>query len=70
MFADLAGPFTLRAPGEIADLFAGLDLVKPGVVGVHEWHPRRGRPGPPVPVLAGIGMVREPVPGRRSGQAR
>jgi SAM-dependent methyltransferase len=61
LYQELAGPFALRSRDEIAGLFAGLDLVEPGLVGVHEWRPRRNRPGPPVPVLAGIGRVCDPT---------
>jgi SAM-dependent methyltransferase len=56
-YQELAAPFTLRTRDQIAALFTGLDLVAPGLVPVHRWRPGRGRPGPPVPVLAGIGGV-------------
>jgi SAM-dependent methyltransferase len=70
LYQELAGPFTLRSPTEIAALFAGLELVEPGLVGVHEWRPRRGRPGPPVPVLGGIGRVPQSGRGRERGRGR
>jgi hypothetical protein len=70
LYQELAGPFTLRSRSEIAALFAGLDLVEPGLVGVHEWRPRRDRPGPPVPVLGGIGRVPDYGPGRGPGRGR
>ena len=70
LYQELAGPFALRTPIEIAALFAGLDLVDPGLVGVHEWRPRRDRPGPPVPVLGGIGRVPESGLGRGPGRGR
>ena len=57
VYADLTAPFTLRTPDQIADLFTGLDLLDPGLVGVQEWHPPQGRSLPPVPVLAGIGAL-------------
>ena len=69
LYQELAGPFTLRSPSEIAALFTGLELVDPGLVGVHEWRPRRDRPGPPVPVLAGIGRVPQSGPGRHPGRS-
>ena len=50
----------LRSQEEIARLLAGFDLVEPGLVTANEWRPRRGRPGPAVPVLAGVGRLREP----------
>lgn len=68
VYEELAGPFTLRTPDEIAALFAGMDLVEPGLVGVNQWRPRRGRPGPPVPVLAGIGRIPEPSTRTRQGR--
>lgn len=55
VYNDLAGPLTLRTPERIAALFDGFDLVAPGLVPVNRWRPARGRPRPPLPVLAGIG---------------
>ena len=60
LYEDLAAPFVLRPRQEIAGLFTGFDLVEPGLVPAHDWRPARGRPGPPVPVLAGVGRL--PVP--------
>lgn len=57
VYEDLAAPFVLRTPDQIRGLFAGLDLVDPGVVPVQLWHPARGRPGAAVPVLGGLGQV-------------
>jgi O-methyltransferase involved in polyketide biosynthesis len=34
-----AFPSTLRGRQQVADLFAGLDLVEPGVVEISRWHP-------------------------------
>lgn len=59
VYQDLAAPFTLRTRAEIQDLFAGFELVQPGLIGAHEWRPARGRPGPSVPVLAGVGRLPE-----------
>jgi SAM-dependent methyltransferase len=59
LYEEMAAPFVLRTPERITGLFAGLQLVDPGVVPVHLWQPARGRPGPAVPVLAGIGRVME-----------
>lgn len=56
---ELGAPVTLRTPTQIADLFTGLDLVDPSLVAVHQWRPGREHPGPPVPVLVGIGEVPE-----------
>jgi SAM-dependent methyltransferase len=63
VYRELAGPFTLRTPAEVEALFDGWELVEPGLVGAHEWRPRRGRPGPPVPLLAGVGRLPEPAQG-------
>ena len=63
MYRELAGPFSLRTPAEVGALFDGWELVDPGLVGAPEWRPRRGRLGPPVPLLAGVGRLPEPAPG-------
>ncbi len=70
LYDSLAAPFTLRTPEQIAALFDGFDLVPPGVVPAHRWHPHRGRPGPAIPVLAGVGRLSTPVtlPGPGSHQ--
>jgi O-methyltransferase involved in polyketide biosynthesis len=60
LYEDLAAPFVLRTPEQVASLFAGFDLVEPGLVPVHRWRPERGRPGPPVPVLAAVGCLADP----------
>jgi SAM-dependent methyltransferase len=57
LYQDLAAPFVLRTQAQVTALFDGLDLLPPGVVQVHLWRPGRRRPGPPIPVLAGIGRV-------------
>ena len=57
-----AVPYQLRSPAEIAGFFHGLDLVEPGVVPVHEWHPDPAPfPAVPVDTLGGVG--RKPAPG-------
>jgi hypothetical protein len=63
VYEELAAPFVLRTPDQINGLFAGIQLVDPGVVPVQRWQPARGRPGPAVPVLGGVGQVGAPVPG-------
>jgi SAM-dependent methyltransferase len=63
VYEELAAPFALRTPEQITALFTGLHLVDPGVVPVHLWKPARGRPGPAVPVLGGVGYLGAPVPG-------
>jgi SAM-dependent methyltransferase len=57
LYAGLAAPFVLRTPEQVAALFTGFDLVDPGLVPVHRWRPGRGRPGPPVPMLAAVGCL-------------
>lgn len=39
VFADCAAPCHLRSRAEILDLFAGLDLVDPGLVSLKSWWP-------------------------------
>jgi hypothetical protein len=68
VYEELAGPFTLRTPERITGMFHGLDLLPPGVVPANRWRPRRSRPGPAVPILAGVGQV--PVPGALSRRGR
>jgi O-methyltransferase involved in polyketide biosynthesis len=55
-----AVPYILRTPEEIASLFAGLDLVEPGVVSCPFWRPE-GTTGEP-PAEAGVfgGVARKP----------
>ena len=61
-----AVPYQLRSPAEIAGFFHGLDLVDPGVVPVHEWHPDPAPfPAVPVDTLGGVG--RKPAPGAPPG---
>ena len=63
VYEELAAPFVLRTCEQVTGLFTGLRLVDPGVVPVQLWRPARGRPGPAVPVLGGVGLVTAPVPG-------
>jgi hypothetical protein len=60
VYQDLAGPFVLRSRAQVTALFAGLDVWEPGVVPVRLWRPARGRFGPVVPVLGGVGRVTRP----------
>jgi SAM-dependent methyltransferase len=70
VYRELAGPFTLRTPAEIEALFDGWEVAEPGLVGAHQWRPRQGRPGPPVPLLAGVARLPEPSPSKatRAGE--
>jgi O-methyltransferase involved in polyketide biosynthesis len=38
-------PYTLRSPAQIADFFAGLELIEPGIVSCPEWRPEPGEAG-------------------------
>lgn len=67
LYEDLAAPFVLRSRQEIAGLFTGFDLIEPGLVGAHEWRPTRGRPGPQVPVLAGVARLPRAAPSAAIG---
>jgi SAM-dependent methyltransferase len=57
LYEALVSPFTLRSPEQIECLFAGFDFVSPGLVPAHLWRPTRERPGPPIPILAGVGRL-------------
>ena len=49
-------PYHVREPGQVLRFFDGLELVDPGVVPIHQWHPDPGTVDPPaVPALGGIG---------------
>lgn len=67
LYEELAGPFTLRTPDQITGLFAGLDLLDPGVVPANQWRLPGTRPGRPVPILAGVARI--PGPATTTGPA-
>lgn len=49
-------PYHVREPEQVLRFFGGLELVDPGVVPIHQWHPDPGTVDPPaVPALGGIG---------------
>ena len=49
-------PYHVREPAQVLRFFKGLELVDPGVVPIHQWHPDPGTVDPPaVPALGGIG---------------
>ena len=49
-------PYYVRQPEQVIRFFDGLELVDPGVVPIHQWHPDPGTVDPPVvPALGGIG---------------
>jgi len=56
-----SAPAVFRSRDEIAGFFAGLDLVKPGIVEVSGWRVRAGLPSaspPALRVLGGVGRKR------------
>jgi hypothetical protein len=53
-------PQTLRTRNEVCRFFDGLDLVEPGVVYVHTWHPDPDDTTPPVAASAYGGVARKP----------
>jgi O-methyltransferase involved in polyketide biosynthesis len=53
-----AVPYKLRSPGQIEELFAGLELLEPGVVPVSEWRPAPSPSGPSPQVTTYGGMAR------------
>ena len=55
-----AVPYYLRTPEQIADFFAGLDLVEPGVVPIQTWRPdvNPAEPKAHVDTFGGIGRKR------------
>jgi hypothetical protein len=69
LYREIATPFFLRTPNDIQALFAGLDLLAPGMVPVSQWGIRT-RPTKPgtrrmvAPILAGVGRVND---GSREG---
>jgi hypothetical protein len=53
-------PYRLRSPEQIAEFFAGLELVEPGVVSLPRWRPDPTGSGPPREVDASGGVGRKP----------
>jgi hypothetical protein len=54
-----ADPYHLRSPEQLGRFFGGLDLVDPGVVPLHEWHPDPG-PFDPTVVPGWCGVAKKP----------
>jgi hypothetical protein len=48
---------TVRTPAEIADLFAGFELIDPGLVTVEEWGTEQPAPTGRGVVLAGVARL-------------
>jgi S-adenosyl methyltransferase len=51
---DPAFPSTLRDRQQVADLFAGLDLVEPGVVQISDWRPESDQGTGAAPLWGGV----------------
>jgi len=49
----------LRTRDEVARFFTGLELVPPGLVQVHQWHPDPGDSAPDGTVSAHGGVARK-----------
>ena len=51
-------PVILRDREQVVRWYAGLELVDPGIVEVHQWRPEPGEPGYPggMPLLGAVGM--------------
>jgi hypothetical protein len=50
-------PYRLRSPEHVAGLFAGLELVEPGVVSLPRWRPDPARGDGPPPEIDAVGGV-------------
>jgi hypothetical protein len=51
-----AVPYRVRQPEQVVRFFDGLEVVEPGVVPIHQWHPDPETVDPPiVPALGGVG---------------
>jgi hypothetical protein len=56
-FANATAPLVLRTDQEIRDLFDGYDLVEPGLVRPHQWHPDEGGSPRTTSLFAGVGRL-------------
>ena len=54
-------PYTPRAHEQIVSYFAGLELLEPGVVPIHQWRPEPGLVGVPAAVDESGGVGRKPL---------
>ena len=61
----VATPQTLRTREQVARFFAGLELVDPGLVQVHQWRPGPGDSAPEGTVSAHGAVARKPGASRR-----
>jgi O-methyltransferase involved in polyketide biosynthesis len=60
-YAGARMPFTLRSRAQIMDLFAGFDLVEPGVVSLPEWRPEYNTDRTPLkgPTVGAVAQLRK-----------
>jgi O-methyltransferase involved in polyketide biosynthesis len=60
-YAGARMPFTLRSRAQIMDLFAGFDLVEPGLVSLPEWRPEYNTDRTPLkgPTMGAVGQLRK-----------
>jgi len=56
-YEESTAAFTPRTRGQIQELFAGFDLVSPGLVAVDRWRAGGSRQGGRVPMLAGVARL-------------
>ncbi|MER5389580.1 SAM-dependent methyltransferase [Saccharopolyspora sp. NPDC002686] len=57
LYSERIGGFFLRSRDEVAPMFAGLELIEPGLVDLLDWHPDPGEPWQGEPDTTGPGGV-------------
>ncbi|MGW1678383.1 SAM-dependent methyltransferase [Saccharopolyspora sp. NPDC002376] len=57
LYSERIGGFFLRSRAEVAPMFAGLELIEPGLVDLLEWRPDPGEKWQDAPLVAGPGGV-------------
>jgi hypothetical protein len=64
MYRDTPNPLTLRNRADVAPLFAGFDLLEPGIVWAPQWRPEPtddvGGPPERAAIYAGVGRLPDP----------
>lgn len=60
VYKQTSNPVRARSRAQITGILEGCELVEPGLVPLHEWHPRDGDPypEPSAEAIAGVGIVR------------
>ena len=64
----VASPMRRRSKDEVSRFFAGLDMVDPGLVQLHQWRPGAGHPAAPSSGYGGV--ARKPQPAAVSTRGR